>query len=298
MYSESLSYTFQVLVQTLAASVNPADINTIQGVYAVKPPLPAVGGNEAVGRVLAVGPKVSSLPKAAQLAPGDTVITRRTGLGTWSTHMTSAASSFYKLPTKDVKDDDQLATVATLSVNPCTAYRMLVDFGELTSGDVVVQNGANSAVGQAVIQIAKALGLKTLNIVRDRPDFDELQDFLTSLGMLAYRTITNTVNAVINSERFLYRFSSVILCSLFFVKSKFFIFSLYLSFLQPRCTTFLLFQLQFLSPRFVLLYYPVFVLVDNSISTYCLSLCAYILKTLYYLLACFSSIYFVLTLHV
>jgi hypothetical protein len=48
----------------------------------------------------------------------------------------------------------------------------------------------------------------------------------------------------------------------------------------------------------VLLYYPVFVLVDNSISTYCLSLCAYILKTLYYLLACFSSIYFVLTLHV
>jgi trans-2-enoyl-CoA reductase len=35
-------------------------------------------------------------------------------------------------------------------------------------GDYVIQNGANSAVGQSVIQIAKAWGLKTINVVRDR----------------------------------------------------------------------------------------------------------------------------------
>jgi len=32
----------------------------------------------------------------------------------------------------------------------------------------VIQNGANSAVGQAVIQIAKEWGVGTINLVRDR----------------------------------------------------------------------------------------------------------------------------------
>lgn len=32
----------------------------------------------------------------------------------------------------------------------------------------MIQNGANSAVGQAVIQIAAAQGLRTINLIRDR----------------------------------------------------------------------------------------------------------------------------------
>ncbi len=36
--------------------------------------------------------------------------------------------------------------------------RMLTDFVDLEAGDAVIQNGANSAVGRAVIQIAKARG--------------------------------------------------------------------------------------------------------------------------------------------
>jgi len=45
---------------------------------------------------------------------------------------------------------------------------MLRDFVKLQPGDWILQNGANGAVGQAVIQIAKALGLKTINFIRDR----------------------------------------------------------------------------------------------------------------------------------
>lgn len=48
------------------------------------------------------------------------------------------------------------------------AYRMLLDFVTLTPGDVVIQNGANSGVGEAVIQLSKLWGFKTFNIVRDR----------------------------------------------------------------------------------------------------------------------------------
>jgi NADPH:quinone reductase-like Zn-dependent oxidoreductase len=37
-----------------------------------------------------------------------------------------------------------------------------------STGDSVIQNASNSGVGQAVIQIASALRLKTINVVRDR----------------------------------------------------------------------------------------------------------------------------------
>lgn len=62
-----------------------------------------------------------------------------------------------------------------LNVNPCTAYRMLKDFVNLKSGDTVIQNGANSAVGQFVIQLCKIFGYKSINIVRDRTDIDCLK---------------------------------------------------------------------------------------------------------------------------
>jgi trans-2-enoyl-CoA reductase len=45
---------------------------------------------------------------------------------------------------------------------------MLLDFVNLEPGDWVVQNGANSGVGQNVIQLARLRGLKTVNIIRDR----------------------------------------------------------------------------------------------------------------------------------
>lgn len=35
-------------------------------------------------------------------------------------------------------------------------------------GDTVIQNAANSGVGQAVIQLAAAKGVHTINVVRDR----------------------------------------------------------------------------------------------------------------------------------
>uniref|UniRef100_UPI001E1AFC7C enoyl-[acyl-carrier-protein] reductase, mitochondrial isoform X2 n=1 Tax=Jaculus jaculus TaxID=51337 RepID=UPI001E1AFC7C len=49
-------------------------------------------------------------------------------------------------------------------------------------GDSVIQNASNSGVGQAVIQIAAALGLRTINVVRDRPDIQKLTDRLKNLG--------------------------------------------------------------------------------------------------------------------
>lgn len=75
-----------------------------------------------------------------------------------------------------------LPEAATVTVNPCTAYRMLKDFVTLKAGDTVIQNGANSACGQSVIQFCKALDVNNVGIIRDRPNSGELVNYLKSLG--------------------------------------------------------------------------------------------------------------------
>ena len=74
--------------------------------------------------------------------------------------------------------------VGTVSVNPCTAYRMLRDFVSLDAerGDWFVQNGANSGVGRAAIQLGRLWGYKSINVVRDRPGVEELKRELGELG--------------------------------------------------------------------------------------------------------------------
>ncbi|KAK2147026.1 hypothetical protein LSH36_573g04012 [Paralvinella palmiformis] len=160
-----------VIIKMMAAPVNPADINMIQGVYPIKPGLPAIGGNEGVGEVIQVGDNVKILRK------GDWVVPKSSGWGTWRTHVYSLANEVMTIP-----NDIPPVCAATLGVNPCTAYRMLKDFAHLRKGDVIIQNGANSGVGQAVIQIAKELGFVTINIVRNRPEIDKLTQILKALG--------------------------------------------------------------------------------------------------------------------
>ena len=73
--------------------------------------------------------------------------------------------------------------VATVSVNPVTAWRMLKDFG-IKEGEWFIQNGANSGVGRAAMQLGRLWGLKSIAIVRARPDEEgeKLKKELQELG--------------------------------------------------------------------------------------------------------------------
>jgi trans-2-enoyl-CoA reductase len=102
------------------------------------------------------------------LSVGQTVLPL--SFGTWAEKMVVPAESLIVLP--DGLDPLQ---AAMLAVNPATAWRMLHDFARLEPGDWIVQNAANSGVGRAVIQLAKALGLRTLNVVRRVELVEELE---------------------------------------------------------------------------------------------------------------------------
>jgi trans-2-enoyl-CoA reductase len=56
-----------------------------------------------------------------------------------------------------------------------TAWRLLHDYVDLEKGDWLIQNASNSAAGCAVIQIARELGYKTVNVVRRAELIDELR---------------------------------------------------------------------------------------------------------------------------
>jgi mitochondrial enoyl-[acyl-carrier protein] reductase / trans-2-enoyl-CoA reductase len=144
----------QVLIEVLAAPINPSDVLTLTGEYGMLPPLPAVGGNEGVGRVVGLGADVDATWS------GRTVLLP-VGCGTWRTHVIAEAKGLIPLP--DGVDVQQLAMLA---INPPTALLMLSEFVALQPGDWVIQNAANSAVGSYLIGMAKARGLHCVNVVR------------------------------------------------------------------------------------------------------------------------------------
>ncbi|XVF20171.1 hypothetical protein REPUB_Repub11eG0175300 [Reevesia pubescens] len=161
----------QVCVKMLAAPINPSDINRIEGVYPVRPQVPAVGGYEGVGEVYSIGSAVKGL------LPGDSVIPSPPSSGTWQTYVVKDQDMWHK-----ISKDSPIEYAATVTVNPLTALRMLDDFTTLNSGDSLVQNGATSIVGQCVIQLARFRGIHSINIIRDRAGSDEVKERLKALG--------------------------------------------------------------------------------------------------------------------
>jgi NADPH:quinone reductase-like Zn-dependent oxidoreductase len=147
----------QVLIGVEFSPINPNDLMVAQGIYAYRPPLPTVIGNEGVGRVLAVGPRVESIKI------GDRVLAPLSS-STWRKRMVIPAGGLSALPPD--ADPQQLAM---LGINPPTAALLLSEYVDLKPGEWVVQNAANSGVGRWVIAFAKTRGLKTVSIVR-RPE--------------------------------------------------------------------------------------------------------------------------------
>ena len=132
-----------------------------RGSYRLRPTLPATPGAECLGRVTAVGAGVVARqarrpghqPAAGELGPAAAREGRRRHPGAAGIDVLQGAM---------------------LRINPPTALLLLTDIVALKPGDWVVQNVANSAVGRLVITLARARGIKTVNVVRRESLFAEL----------------------------------------------------------------------------------------------------------------------------
>lgn len=142
-----------VAVDVKACPINPGDFLWLRGQLGARTHFPALAGVEGVGVVVEVGSGVTSLHE------GDVVLLPIGG--TWSERLVAPAESFTALP-----QSIDLLQASMLSVNPMTASCLLDSYGALRPGDWVIQNVANSAVGKLVIRLARARGIRTVNVVR------------------------------------------------------------------------------------------------------------------------------------
>ena len=155
----------EVRVRLLAATINPSDYGMINGSYGHLNNLPAVAGREGVGEVEAIGPGVKAVQAGMHVRFAES--------GAWQETACMRAEALFEVP-KDILVDQ-----AALSfINPPTAYCLLKELVDLKPGSWVVQNAGNSAVGLSIIQMAQAMGFKTISQVRR----EELVDPLKALG--------------------------------------------------------------------------------------------------------------------
>jgi len=153
----------EVVVKMRAAPINPADLNQIEGKYPVRPELPAIPGFEGAGVVVEIGADVKSVMNGA-------LVIVPHNIGTWRDAIAVKADELVIIPAGIEPVD-----AAMLKINPMTAWRLLHDYVDLKKGDWLIQNAANSAAGRAVIQIARELSYKTVNVVRREELIDELR---------------------------------------------------------------------------------------------------------------------------
>lgn len=153
----------EVRIRLLAAAINPSDYGIINGSYGRLSDLPAVAGREGVGEVETVGSGVEKALIGTRVRFADS--------GAWQETVCLRADELFEVPEGIPVDQAALSFI-----NPPTAYCLLNRLVDLKPGSWIVQNAGNSAVGLSVIQMAQAMGFKTISQVRRKELIEPLQE--------------------------------------------------------------------------------------------------------------------------
>jgi len=177
----------EILVSVLASAINPADLLTIEGRYPGPQTLPARQGIEGVGLVEQFGAGVVGF----ELGDHVMLLAR----DNWVQQALVRADNVIKIPRQL-----NIYQAATMKANPPSAMLMLDDYVSLRHGDWVIQNAANSAVGQHVIRLASARGIRTINIVRSGSWVAPLKAMGADIVMVDNSTLPKQVRAEIGND--------------------------------------------------------------------------------------------------
>ena len=148
--AEPVPRTDEVLVTVYAAPVNYVDLLVIGGTYQFLPPLPFTPGKGPAGVVAALGRNVTSLQV------GDRVLAMAEQ-GGYAEAVTVVANQCYRLPASM-----SFTEAASLSLVYDTAWFALRERARLEAGETVLVLGASGGVGQAAVQLARAMGARVL----------------------------------------------------------------------------------------------------------------------------------------
>lgn len=161
----------QALIRVKATPVHASDLHVLRGRYGFSPEFPAVVGLECVGRIEALGPDTEGLKigervvtVAVPAVPGPHVA------GTWQEYL--VADTRRILPIPDHLSD---SNGCQLAVNPMTALLLVTRELDVQPGEWLLQTAAGSTVGRLVIQLARHLGIRTINVVRRRAAVEEIK---------------------------------------------------------------------------------------------------------------------------
>src|SRR3954447_182305 len=141
-----------VVIDVRAVGVSFPDLLQSRGLYQMKPELPFVPGGEVAGTV-------SAAPDGSGFSPGDRVAAM-TVLGGMAERAVAPPMLTFRLP--DALDDAQ---GAALIMNYHTALFALKTRAALQEGETVLVHGAAGGVGTATLQVAGALGARTIAVV-------------------------------------------------------------------------------------------------------------------------------------
>ena len=150
-----------LLVQVMAASVNPIDLITRDGKLRQLLPytLPLVLGNDLSGVVLEVGSRVTNFK------PGDQIYARLETLriGAFAEFAVVGESAAAHKPTNLTH-----AQAASIPLVGLTAYQALLEIGGLKVGQKVLVQAGSGGVGTFAIQLARHFGAEVATTVSER----------------------------------------------------------------------------------------------------------------------------------
>jgi NADPH2:quinone reductase len=171
----------EVLIDVHAVGVSFPDLLLSQGLYQLRPEPPFTLGVDVAGTVVSLrhGSSLASSGRAAGSSEEGTALEpgmRVAGVvpyGGAGERAVVPASSVFPLPERTSYDEG-----AALPMNYLTALFALQERGQLREGETVLVHGASGGVGTATLQVARALGARTIAVVST----DEKAAFARSAG--------------------------------------------------------------------------------------------------------------------
>lgn len=135
----------EVVVEMAYAGVNPVDRYQAIGRVAAEAPLPRTLGSEGAGTV---GDRVVYVGRAAIARPD---------AGPWSSRVIASDAALVDIP-----PGVPLEVAACVGVSGVTAWRCVVDVGEVTGDDRVLVLGATGGTGSAIVSLAASTGAEVV----------------------------------------------------------------------------------------------------------------------------------------